>query len=67
VGKHLGQQPFRRQRRKYKVTKMDHRERANTGKICICIILAENFKRKRPLQIAVLLIFIFSPCILKSV
>jgi len=52
VGKHLGQQPFRRQRWKYKVTKMDHRERANIGKIRVYIILPESFKRKRPLQIA---------------
>jgi hypothetical protein len=56
VGKHLGQQPFRRQRRKYEVTKMDHRERANIGKIHMYIILAESFKRKRPLQIAGLIL-----------
>jgi hypothetical protein len=56
VGKHLGPQPFGRQRRKYMVTKMDHRERANIGKTCMYIILAESFERKRPLQIAGLIL-----------
>jgi hypothetical protein len=35
---------------------MDHRERANIGKICTYIILAESFKRKKPLQIAGLIL-----------
>jgi len=56
VGKHLGQQPFRRQRRKYMVTKMDHRERANRKNTYVCNVLAESFKRKRPLQTAGLIL-----------
>jgi hypothetical protein len=55
-GEAFGQQLFRRQRRKCEVTKMDCRERANIGKICMCIILAERFKRKRPLQISGLIL-----------